>query len=598
MKSPATIVLTLILMLCATSSAVAQSFTISNDRMTALIRQADAAGYILYIADRFSVTGPMGRLRPYDFKTQFSSRQLNHYMVTILAARLVDKGIISLDMPLFPIFPDYELGEYFAVAVTPRHLMSQTAGFSVPLSYDTMDTRPKRRLTMEAMIKPIRGAGERPHDDPVATALLVETLEKLSGRSLADLLISEIALPLGFTADDIIMDKREDPISQALPSMAFSGRLVMKLSENLSFDGRDKDNNRFLSSAVRETVMNQMITAHHPYGHLRASGASHFAHKGHMVKTTAFYCHPTPFGDAGLFTLNTSSTFFLLVEKDDTERQGKPCLQQAGIDLMTSIIDIDLRGAKASERYQQMADLAREMAEPETLPDGIYLIDTRPTHWFKDREQRIKDQSIKISYLPSKQQLIVAENQDDDIIKLYTKKGPMHFESADGSVLLFSKAADGGYLSLDGVPYRHVGALGMKLLMIDLYGLYLLVTFSMVLHWRSTTGFGWPRMAKIVGISTVVFAICVELERHFAADLYYYSDLYWLSSLWRFPLNFALMGVITMPFFALKFTKNNQMPKKPVVLVATNIQLTLGTASSIALFLWAMAINVSGNFLP
>lgn len=585
----------LVMLFIFTDSAFSQVISLSSDRMQALSSRLYKEGYDLSFAQGLSVTDRTGRQTVDKLTDKINSRQISHYAYSLLALRLADKAIINLDAPLYEVFPDYDLGEFFTVPVTIRSLTAQSAGFSVPLFF-THPIAGRKPISRDFgdYIRPIRTAKTKTHEDPVATLLLVQSIEKITGKDITALLTDHVLVPLGLTKGDIAWQSNDNQfypdLFKPVFELAISKRAILKMGNYLN---RNRGGDEAFLSADSFLDLSERVTyAHHPLGHMRTSAQSQFAMNNHLMRTTDLYCHPTLGDQASLVVINDSRMIMLLERKG-----GKACLLAQSKGIVKDIIKNDIPSNLKFTTYRKREDIYKAMIEPIKPIQGIYMQDQTPSHWFTDRLNRIENGTMDITRTPGTENLQI-KRPSDIIPREYIHQGPYLYKSRDGSQLIFSKFMGGGYANLDGVPYRYTGIMGDKDLLIDFYPLIILLNLTVLIYIRSTVHQAYRTMAKVISIGTILIAISIVLEKKYAVQFYYYDDLGYVISLWRIMLNIGLMFVITMPFFAMNFSKTNKMPRGFAKVLFTNIHLTLLTASTIALFLWAMTVNISGEFTP
>lgn len=577
----------------------AQVITLNKDRIQALARDLQTSKMKLTVSNGFQVTDLGGRMPLDQAMGKIQSRPITHYLYGLIAFRLADQGRLALDSPLYEVFPDYDLGEFFSVPVTIRHLMAQTAGFSVPLFYSRPQAHNRQLQDRDLgdYIRAIRPAGQKTQDDPVATLLLVHALEKISGQTIKQLIQSEIITPMGLSANDITWQANQSfhyPASFApIFELALSKRLVFRAA---SLMNRNKIGSvTYLSDQSFNDMKTVVTYAHHPLDHTRTSLQSQFPLAGHLLRSNLLYCHPVLRHQAGFFLINDSRYVFLLSRTDNGDHNA-PCLYQTQKKLALKIINHDIPSNLIFSEYRKRQDIFKSMQAPQQAPSGLYMEDNTPSHWSTDRIDRIQHRMMTIHPVAGTENLLVKRHKDT-ISREFIYQGPYYYESRAGEVLSFARSVRGGYANLDGETYRYTGMIGNRDLLISPYYYLLVINLTVLIYWRSKFHGGWRNMAKIVGISTVIFGLTVWLERSYGSHLFYYHDTDYLIILWRLCLNISMMGLFAMPFFALAFSKRDMMPTGKGAVPAV-LHLGLLSLSSISLFVWAMAVNLSGNLTP
>jgi CubicO group peptidase (beta-lactamase class C family) len=118
-------------------------------------------------------------------------------MTALAAMQLVEQGQLDLDHPVSEVIPEF--GQHGKESVTTRHLLTHTAGIEAvalgwpSTSWDEIITR-----ICTAPLKAGAFAGEMPAYDPQRSwFILGEIVQRLRGRSIAEVLRTEIFEPLG-----------------------------------------------------------------------------------------------------------------------------------------------------------------------------------------------------------------------------------------------------------------------------------------------------------------------------------------------------------------------------------------------------------------
>jgi len=126
-----------------------------------------------------------------DAETLFPAASLSKPVFTYLVLRLVERGVLSLDTPLHTLlpYPRLEHDERYR-AITAHHVLTHTAGL------------PNWGATPLEMI----GApGERFSYSGEGFVYLQKTVEKLTGRPLAELAAEEVFVPLGMSHTHFVL---------------------------------------------------------------------------------------------------------------------------------------------------------------------------------------------------------------------------------------------------------------------------------------------------------------------------------------------------------------------------------------------------------
>ena len=135
-----------------------------------------------------------------DTETVFQIGSITKIWTTTLVLQLVDDGLLDIDAPLLDYLPELVIGDMEAAkAITPRHLLTHTAGFEGDIFTDTgrgEDAVEKYVATLTDLPQ-LFAPGETFSYNNTAFVLLGRLVEVLRGKPYDEVLVERIAQPLG-----------------------------------------------------------------------------------------------------------------------------------------------------------------------------------------------------------------------------------------------------------------------------------------------------------------------------------------------------------------------------------------------------------------
>jgi CubicO group peptidase (beta-lactamase class C family) len=181
-------------------------------------------GHIQGMLDRFVAQGPEtslqvaayldGRLivdawagtqagpgsRAVDADTLFPVYSVSKGITATAAHRLVERGILGLDVPIVRYWPEF--AAHGKEGITLRHVLSHTAGLAKMHEDGTMDDLVDwdGMCARFAAMPPLHAPGERRHYHAISYSWLVgEVARRADGRDFKRIIAEEVAAPLGLT---------------------------------------------------------------------------------------------------------------------------------------------------------------------------------------------------------------------------------------------------------------------------------------------------------------------------------------------------------------------------------------------------------------
>jgi CubicO group peptidase (beta-lactamase class C family) len=161
-----------------------------------------APGAALAVTDREEVLGVVVRgfadaaagtsVRP---ETRFEIGSISKSLAAIVAMQEVDAGRLDLHAPISELLPWLEIEQPFG-PITPHHLLTHTSGLAI--GTEESPTGPGALWILRG-VPPTFPPGERFHYSNDGYKVLGAILERVTGRSMPDLLRERIFAPLGMT---------------------------------------------------------------------------------------------------------------------------------------------------------------------------------------------------------------------------------------------------------------------------------------------------------------------------------------------------------------------------------------------------------------
>jgi len=484
-----------------------------------------------------------------------------------LTLKMVAAKKINLREPLFYTLPDILENNPFKVAVTPHHVLTETSGFAVPA---LLSDAPLKRYATH-----MRTAGQMAHNDPVGWAILIKFLETKSGKSIHDLFLEHLLLPLGLKASDIDIAQGLTPLQQVYQiagSPIFIAEIARLMVRNRAVDGK-----RFLPPALHDMIVKKASWRMHPLSPSRTYGAEiKYKETQRWLETAADITGVGPtimaFPEAGV-------SFVHLTGK--TKTYEETVLNLAAAKFLPVKADSRLAQANRLVPYERFS--------------GYYVRDDAPSPWLKKRLTGIANEQIYIRERPDGALLVMDNAKDNKTPSLYYKKAPFQYVRPDGNTITLSLYKSGGYLLRGEVLYRYTSILGNKFLVITLFPFVIIALLSSGFYGTHKTDPAWRKMGLYGVTGTLLVCAGLLCDYLWWPSALFIWDMPFLVNIWRTSLNIGLMLVLSMPLFALSFTRENRMPDG-LALVFAPLHLGIISVAAVALFLILVAWGVAGEF--
>ncbi len=192
--------------------------------------------------------------QPVDRFTVFEAASLSKPVFAFITLQLADSGILSLDTPLANLLPGYLTDDPRAATITPRHILSHTAG---------LPNWHSRDYPLKTYFAP----GERFSYSGEGYVYLQKAIEQVCGESLETLASRLVFEPLGMTRSSFIWQDRFS-LNYAAPHTAaghrfedgFAGQRVTSANAAGSLCTTAEDYARFLQAALRFPRLEAWLT--------------------------------------------------------------------------------------------------------------------------------------------------------------------------------------------------------------------------------------------------------------------------------------------------------------------------------------------------
>jgi len=488
-------------------------------------------------------------------------------ILAMATLRLAEKGDLKLDERIAITVPDILEQNPFRVAVTPRHLLTETAGFAVPPLVN--DTLPLKRYAAH-----VRTAGQVAHHDPVGWGILISFLEQKAKRPLPMILQDEVLTPLGLASTALQIEGAHPILIQK--NMSGTVALIAEVARIL-VRNQDKGGKRYLLPNAYEQLVNRHSWRMHPLGPSNTIGLS--------IKIAS--------GQQWIQTLSVASggvtiMAFPSVGISFVQLQGLPNHFATTVE------------ALAKERFLPSTDAmmndAKRLVEA-FRPAGVYVPSDQPSLWLKNRLELIANHTVSLRDDENGTITLKRNGSKQGRVEhVYNRKAPFYYESPLGGSLTLSPFKQGGYMVIDNLLYHYAGVLGDPRFVIDLVPVFILLLFSTAYYYRSAITPVWRRMAAIAVSGTLFIIFGIACEYFFWPKAQFVWDMPWLITLWRIILNVGLALILSMPLFTLSFARQNKMPSGSIAILFVPLHLGMISIAAVSLFLVLVAWGIAGTF--
>ena len=554
----------LLTLFCLSISAPAysQAITVNPNTLDALSRDQ------LINRRAFFVNGVLTQgLTPAMAKSQHRLGPMSRTLITLTALRMSTAGLLDLDEPIARTLPSLMEYNPFNVALTARHILTETAGFAVPPLYGPV-------APFQNYLSQIRTAGQIAHADPVAWRVLAMFLEAKGGSSIIKLFQKHLLDCLGsgtFKISQPAMDQQLDWLSH----LTAEGALIAEIAR-LAIRNRDQNGKRFLPADIYDQFISRQNWRMHPIGPRRTLGGAM-----HELDGRTFVSPPV------LANAANGATFIAFPDQGiafiTLDRATAPYLKA-----VQSVADTHFLPAAIDHRLAE----ARGLYDKGIRFRGNYVRSDTPSAWLADRLAAIDGDRLKLSDTGNGTVTVMRGSGE---VLILDKKAPFLFETPAGERLILSPYRQGGYLVLDDVLYRYVGMLGNRTFVLSLFPFAIAMLLSSIVYLRSSVSHRWRKMAFFGTGGTLLVLAGVAADYFLWPRAMLIWDAAWLVNIWRTTINVGLAFVLSLPLFAISLTKKNEMPTNASIFLAP-VHLGLLSISALALFLILVAWGLAGEF--
>ena len=552
---------------------------------------ADDTGTVLFYINGTLTHGlPEGALGSADDGRLYSSSTASKLMISLVAMRLADTGLIALEAPVSDYLPDIVPTNPFEPTITIRHLLQETAGFaSPPMSLEPHDLdTPLSGVQLRRFAIKLRSAGQASSHDPVGWAVLIVLLEKASGKPFTQLVGEQVTVPLGLGPDSIVVSYQSLggntlPVVSEVSLNAFA-EIVRPLIRN-----RDQAGNAYLERGTHSALVQGTGGFKlHPAGPIASSGITLRAVGSlRWIEGINTNCSD-PLAYAAFSEQGTAFVGF----KDSPN----------GCPISTVRRASQSQAVKYFPPNPNSISNSSLLARPSKL-EGRYIPAHRSPAALADRLAIMQSDWLTI-YGHNDERLQMKRRNEGTIT--FAETAPYQYENTDrnalASTIVFSPYRLGGYLLLgntsnDSTLYRRVDILGRSGPLASLMPWALLVIASAGLYAFRQPAKPWRNMGRFALAGALLVGGGLYLEINSWASVLYAQHQPVLITLWRTGLNIGLMLLLALPMFVFSFNKNKTIPSGGVkVLVGPHLALVV--AAALVIFLTMILWGVAGTFAP
>ena len=226
----------LLIMLSCTGALLAQAIVINPNSIEEASRKQ------LVSDETFFVNGPFTS----GLTDEMAARRVRlgpvgRTLLTVLTLKMAQDGLFSMDEGIEPALPHLLDEHPFQVAITPRFILTETAGFSIPVAIN-------KHSDFSHYLTSARTPSQLANTDSVAWALLFEFLQIKGGQPLNKLITTYLLTPMGLPVDSVKVDPDGNSLWR-FTEMQGTGNLVAELAR-LMIRNRTTKAGRFLEPSA------------------------------------------------------------------------------------------------------------------------------------------------------------------------------------------------------------------------------------------------------------------------------------------------------------------------------------------------------------
>ena len=487
-------------------------------------------------------------------------------VLALTALRITEAGLLDINDPIVRHLPEVLEDNPFKVQVSLHHLLTETAGFAVPPVENSLSP-------LKYYAKELRTAGQMAQDDTVGWLVLVKLIEKVTGTSIDEAIYQHLFAPLGLSKESLRVSGAEHPAPfESFRTMEATGKAVAYIIRTF-IRNRTGDGSAFLQRYTHDFLVKHHSWRMHPISDARTlAGIQKHENKRLWLEPSITHC--------------SKGVFFRAYPAGDIAFIKIGCPTDAYLNAITTIVEDRFLPAAPDPRTKELEALVSSARF-----SGLYVRADKPSAWFKDRINFIRDDTLDLSD-PGDGTVTI----DDGIRPVtYHRTAAFTYRSPSGEGILFSPFKQGGYMLKGDKFYRYVGPLGNPTFVLTIVPFVLIILFSSQLYVRPKMDKPWRRMGQFGSIGTLLITAAITLEYTMWPIVLFDWQMPWLITLWRLLMNVGLALILSLPLFAITFTKQNKVPAGKAILFVP-LHLALLSVAAFAMFLILVAWGLAGEF--
>lgn len=526
----------------------------------------------------------------------YSSSGATKLILSLLALRMADAGIVDLDATLSVDLPGVIPPSPFNAPITAQHLLQETGGFASPPQTLKPKSReqPVEEADLRKFVISMRSPGQASSHDPVGWAILVTLLEQKDGKPLRELIDEYLSVPLALDRDNITVGYQSlsgnaMPVTTEMSLTAFA-EIVRPLIRNLNHSGE-----LFLSRSTHAALVSgQDGFSLHPKGTIVSNGMTIDHHSGftQINGLNADCAEPlafTAFPDQGVA---------FIAAFGEKNKRNEPSICAPNL--------VRTSGLKIAEKYfppRGGKDMRRQqLARPSKL-EGRYILANQSPAGLAERLSIMTDHWLSV-YGHTGEKLLLSDTGQEPIV--YLEAGPYAYQTDDAGApaprILFSPFRLGGYIALEDASssnrlYRRVDSLGRTAMLLGLLPWALLLIASGGLYAFRPATKSWRNMGLFALVGAALVGAGLYFEITSWATVLYEKNQPGLIIAWRTGLNIGLMLLLALPMFVFSFARSKIIPTTGAKLLV-GPHLALIAAAALVVFLTLVMWGVAGTFAP
>ncbi len=519
--------------------------------------------------DAFIIGGPIAYgLTPEIKNAHYKLGPSGKTFLALAALKMVEAGKIDMNEPIAKLLPETLEYSPFVVSVTLQHILTETAGYAVPVI--TNQSTP-----LEYYARGMRTPGHMSHNDPVGWAILIKLLENVNGTNLQTIFKEYIEQPLGLPDGSI---KTND--SAIMPSPLLAAQEITATGETIAavlrllVRNRTPNGSLFLQKYTHDFIIHNHGWRMHPLTQAKTLAGKRLTQNGRI------WLEPS-------YSLCSDGVFFMAYPEAETVFVKLNCPSLAYEDAVKNIVEERFLPATKDTRLKEALRLSRPLKKI----GGSYLKTDAPSGALQNRLRIIQYESIYVS--EKKDGSLTVESGTHT--KTFSYVAPFHYKSYDDITLTLSPYQQGGYLILDGTAYRYAGPFAKKRYLIHSVPFIIIILFSSLFYIRKDQSKKWQRMGQYGVIGTTLILVSVAIDYYFWSTVLFKWHLPWLINIWRFFMNAGLALILTLPMFMLSFIKNPG-DIKGLRVIFIPLHLGLLSIAAIALLFILVVWGIGGEF--